>query len=163
MKRLFNTVITILKALVVLFCTALVATVTLQIFGRYFFKAPLPWTEELSRMLMVLIVTAAAPLAAYYDRYVRVDVVFAHFPSKAKETYVAIMDIVVAVFLLMVAYHAVSLMVVGRLQKTPVLSVSMGVLYGAMVVCPGLSALCFIYRSVENFRRLFGKVETDEV
>lgn len=153
MKKLSEVLARILRVLVIALTVALVLDVTLQILGRYILRTPYPWTEELSRLLLVSIVTLAAPLAAKDDRYVRVDVLTNRLPEKVRGIFVPLTDLLVAVFLFFVAYQAIGLTRTGALQKTPVLRVPMSWAYGCMIVCPALSGFYFALNAVSALKR----------
>ena len=105
MKKLLDVTERMLKIASVICASALIAVVLLQIAGRYFMKTALPWSEELSRLLLVLNVTVAAPLAARGDRYVRVDILINYLPRAISKKFVSITDFLVAAFLFLVSYQ----------------------------------------------------------
>lgn len=147
MKRILDGVAKILAALVIGLGIALVLIVLLQIFGRVLGRA-VSWTEELSRYLLAGIVTFATPLVARQDGYIRVDILLNKFPKRIQKIWLMILDVIVAVFLVVIAYHAVSLVEVGALQKSSVLRIPMSYMYLTVLVGPALTAVFFLEKAV---------------
>ncbi len=68
------------KWLLVLLCIAITAINIAQITGRYVFFASIPWSEQLSVVLFLLIIFLGQNLATKADGEIRVDL-FAHMPA----------------------------------------------------------------------------------
>lgn len=155
MKKILDALEALLKICSVACAAALILVVLLQICGRYIFETALPWSEELSRLLLVLNVTVAAPLAVRGDRYVRVDILTNHLPKNISKPFVAVTDLLVAGFLALVSYHAISLIKTGALQKTPMLKLPMSYAYGCVLVCSVLCAVFFTEKGVNTIKSCF--------
>lgn len=67
---------------------------------------------------------------------------------------VCALDVLVAVFLLIVAYHAVSLVQVGALQKSPVLRIPMSYLYTSVLIGPALTGIFFLEKAVNEIKAI---------
>lgn len=154
MKRVFDYLERILSFLVIILGAALVLDVILQILGRYVLTRPVSWTEELSRYLLAGIVAFATPVVARKDQYIRVDMLLNKLPKKVRGCCVCALDILVAVFLLIVAYHAVSLVQVGALQKSPVLRIPMSYLYTSVLIGPALTGIFFLEKAVNEIKAI---------
>ena len=152
MNKLLDKLVRLLRVIVIALTVCLAADVLLQIVGRYFLSRPLPWTEELARMLLVLDVTFAAPLAVRDNCFVRVDILVMRLPERGREIALAVLDFVTAAFHVLVAVQSVSLLRTGMLQKTPVLRVPMSYLDCCMAVCPTLCALFFTGGGIRRLR-----------
>lgn len=63
--------------------SAMVIVLTLQVFFRYVVKAPLYWSEELARFLLIWAVFAGATFAFRHRTHMAIDVVKYVFPDKA--------------------------------------------------------------------------------
>lgn len=154
MKRIFDYLERILGFLVIILGAALVLDVILQVLGRYVLTRPVSWTEELSRYLLAWIVAFATPIVARKDQYIRVDMLLNKLPKKARGCCVCALDVIVAVFLLIVAYYAVSLVQVGALQKSPVLRISMSYLYTSVLIGPALTGIFFLEKAVNEIKAI---------
>ena len=153
MKKLLDALEKICCLLVIIFGIALVFDVMLQIVGRYFFSQPVSWTEELSRYLLAGIVAFATPVVARRDQYIRVDVLLNRIPEKPRTLLKAFLDGITAVFLLVVAYHAISYVQIGKLQMSPVLRLPMEYVFASVLIGPALTAVFFAERSVNGFKQ----------
>lgn len=160
MKKILDALEALLKISSVACAAALILVVLLQICGRYVFETALPWSEELSRLLLVLNVTVAAPLAARGDRYVRVDILTNHLPKSISQPFVAVTDLLVAVFLTLTSFHGISLVKTGALQKTPMLKLPMSYAYGCVMVCSMLCAVFFTEKGVNTLRNCFAPAKS---
>ena len=156
MKKILDFIAKILEVLVIGFAFALIFTVLLQIFGRILGK-PVSWTEELSRYLLAGVVAFSVPLAARRDQYIRVDVLLNRFPERIRSIWIMVLDAGVAVFLLIVAYHAISYIQVGALQKSSVLRIPMSYVNSTVLIGPALTAVFFGEKAVNVFLRLVRK------
>lgn len=159
MKKLYDGLVWLLRGIVIVLTACLVADVLLQIVGRYLFRHPLPWTEELARMLLVLNVTFAAPLAVRSNCFVRVDILLLRLPERLRGLAMAVLDFVTAAFLVLVAVQSFSLIQAGALQRTPVLRVPVSYLYCCMAICP---ALCALFFAVSGIGRLLERHTEEE-
>ena len=154
MKKLLDALEKLCCFLVVIFGTALVFDVMLQIIGRYLFTRPVSWTEELSRYLLAGIVAFATPIVARRDQYIRVDVLLNRIPERPRTIIKSVLDGLTAVFLLVMAYHAISYVQIGRLQVSPVLRIPMQYIFTSVLIGPALTAIFFAERSVNGFRSI---------
>ena len=65
--------------IVIIFILVIVASVTYDVIGRYFFNAPTFWSTQLSEWLLCGTVFLAAGYALSIDAHVRVDVIYSRF------------------------------------------------------------------------------------
>ena len=160
MKTVADFIVKILRVIVAILGMALVVAVVLQILGRYVFSTPLPWTEELSRFLLVMVVSFGAPLAARYEKFVRVDSLINFLPERSRKIFLTVLDLIVAIFLFIVAFHAISYATAGAMQKSPVMHIRMSYIFSGMVFCPFICGFFFLANAVERIKTL--KTETDD-
>lgn len=153
MRKILDILEKICCLFVIVFGVALVFDVMLQIIGRYLFTQPVSWTEELSRYLLAGIVAFATPVVARRDQYIRVDVLLNRIPERPRTALKAILDGITAVFLLTVAYHAISYVQIGKLQMSPVLRIPMQYIFASVFIGPALTAVFFAERSVDGLKR----------
>lgn len=68
-------------------CVAImVSSILLQVFFRYVLDAPLSWSEELARMMMVWMTAFAAPSAYRWSGFVSIDMVRDALPDLLRRT-----------------------------------------------------------------------------
>jgi TRAP-type C4-dicarboxylate transport system permease small subunit len=78
-------------------CLFLISSVAINfgnIIGRYFFSVSIPWAEEIMLFLMVGCVFTGCCAVAWEGRQIRMDVVLAMLPPKARELLEALADLV---------------------------------------------------------------------
>src|SRR5271168_5634500 len=69
----------------------------INIVGRYFFSISIPWAEEIMLFLMVGCVFTGCCAVAWEGRQIRMDVVLAMLPPKAREFLDVVSDLVMMV------------------------------------------------------------------
>jgi TRAP-type C4-dicarboxylate transport system permease small subunit len=144
MEKIFDRVAKILFLLTFFLGVLLIFVVTLQILGRYIFQSPIFWTEEMSRLLFIMIVTFGSPLAVRTNQFTRVDFLIEWLPPQKKRYFMVALDAIVAVFLVIVAYNSINLIMVGHIQKSSVLRIPMSYFFSTMLFCPALTAFFFL-------------------
>lgn len=142
----------ILTVIVAILGIALVSTVTLQILGRYILYRPYFWTEELSRFIFVAIIALGAPLAVRTNQFIRLDAFYMLLPVEKRKILIPVLNLLVAIFLFVVAYNAISLIRVGYLQKSAVLRIPMAYPFSTTMIGPLLAGIFFIDDAI-NIRR----------
>ena len=73
------------RTLAAIFLLSSVAINFANIIGRYFFSVSIPWAEEIMLFLMVGCVFTGCCAVAWDGRQIRMDVVVAMLPAKARE------------------------------------------------------------------------------
>jgi TRAP-type C4-dicarboxylate transport system permease small subunit len=156
MGKIFDSVAKVLIWLTAFLGALMVLVVTLQILGRYVFQSPIFWTEEVSRILFIAVVTFGSPLAVRSNQFTRVDLFIEWLPGRKKQYLMMGLDAIVAVFLVVVACYSLNLIKVGYIQKSSVLRIPMSYFFSTMLLCPALTAF-FFFESV--LTRVRGKGE----
>ncbi|WP_375691759.1 TRAP transporter small permease [Pseudooceanicola sp. LIPI14-2-Ac024] len=81
----------------------MVITVLCQVLFRYLLSFPLAWTEELSRLALILSVYAALPAAYVRGEHIAVDFFVRLIPGRAALAYIVVLK---AITFLVLAYFA---------------------------------------------------------
>jgi TRAP-type C4-dicarboxylate transport system permease small subunit len=76
----------------------------LQVFFRYVLGAPLQWTEELARLMCVLTTYFGGVVVLLAREHIRVDIIDSHVSGRSADVVAMLGDLLVAWFLLSVAY-----------------------------------------------------------
>lgn len=142
----------------------LVVVVTLIFVGvvmRVGLKSGLPWQEEISRILYVLVVYVGASYGMKSRDHIRVTFVVEMIPAKWKKTYFLITDLIWIVFNLIIV--VLSLEVYFRMQKfLGESAVLMIPLHYIFLIIPAGFALLTFRLIQERFRGFSEDVRPDE-
>lgn len=113
---------------------AVFAMIIFQVFTRYVLATPLPWTEEIARLLVVWLTFVGAGFVSSRNAHIAVDILAVYLPRRlATASQIFALLLVVAAAGYMV-WAAISLMVLtGPLEMTAS-SLPMPLLYGAVLV-----------------------------
>jgi len=120
--------------------------VALQVFSRYIFSIPLPWSTDVIRLLFVYIVFFGAVTASRQDTHIKIDFLFEKFPIKIQNIISLVMSLIVIIFLIFFLKSGIDFFHNTKTQLTPYLRVSVGFYY---VILP-ISAVLMIYYSICN-------------
>lgn len=97
-KRVDNAIDSLLGLLVI----AMVLVVGLQVFYRYVLNSPLPWPEEVARIMIVWLTFVGGYIALRENKHVGFEILFDKLSPRAKEITRVVSEALVAVFLAVV-------------------------------------------------------------
>lgn len=154
MRAIINVIEKFLVAGTIGTLAAICLVVGLQVIGRYVFREPPFWTEEVSRFLFIYLVAFGAGLAVKYKGYVNLDV-FTHMMPPAVQKLLALVVNAMLIGFLAV-FFAESIDLVGKVQyqRSPVLGLSMSYPYAALLGISGSVILFLLADSWEIMRSL---------
>ncbi len=113
---------------------ALVATVLLQIFARFFLASAPSWTEEASRFFFIYAVSFAAGLAFKDRYYVHLDLFYDRLSPRWRSGFdLCIASLTMALFLVM-GIFSVSFVALGIGETSPSLGLDMSFSFVSMIV-----------------------------
>jgi TRAP-type C4-dicarboxylate transport system permease small subunit len=131
-----NKVIRILNILSVVIFILLIGVVTMQVIGRSpLFPQPFHWTEELTRMLFILLIAVSSIAAVFHNDYVAVDIVPSLFKGKFSLGYGALIHFIIGIFLLVLIPAAYKFTRLGARQLSASLLVNMAYIHGLILFC----------------------------
>ena len=146
----------ILKTGVFCVFTALILTVSFQVFSRIFFPSlSRIWTEELTRFLFIYAVAFAAPLAMKQRAYVNIDLID-KLPVRIVIPVKILVEIMTAALFLLVFYYGIRFTMLGIYQRAPTIKIPMAVVF---ISIPIMGGLIFFY-SVVNFWNFLRELKT---
>jgi TRAP-type C4-dicarboxylate transport system permease small subunit len=122
------------------------ASTALQVIGRYILTLPLPWTEELSRRMMSLLLFTASAVAYRSGGMVGIDILTDRFSKNMKIRVGILVNIVVIIFGVFVLWQGYILAIRNSMQISSALGISM--MYFYMVI--PVSGFLFIIFSIES-------------
>ncbi|WP_366656204.1 TRAP transporter small permease [Fodinicurvata sp. EGI_FJ10296] len=126
---------------------AVVVAVTLaQVVMRYFFDAPLMWSEELAKLLIVWITFIGAAVICWDGRHLHVDVVFVKLPKRLQAA-VRLFNLVVSIaFLAILSYWSIRLVRIENMQTLTALPLPAGVVRLAATIGGALMIVAILGR-----------------
>lgn len=137
-----------LRIAVGLMLIVVVGVTLLQIILRYFFNAPLVWSEELAKLLIVWIAFIGAAAVCWDGRHLNVDVFFLMLPQKARNVLRYINAGISIGFLAILGWTSVKLVILENMQDLSALPLPAGVVRLAATVGAALMILGIIGRIV---------------
>ncbi len=129
----------------------LLAVILLQTFTRYVIFYSLPWSEELSRYLYVLLILLGINIGVSNDGFVRIDLIDYFISDGAKRTLGAVRDCISLFVSGVFLYSTLGMIRVGAFQKSPAMQIRMRYVY--MVLFAGF-ALCVLAALLKLLGRL---------
>lgn len=137
---------------------AIVCVVTLQVLGRtpLLTKAP-HWTEELSRMIFIVIVAFGSIAATMKNEFVAVDLLVSKLSGKALVIYNIFIDLLIGAFFFVLTPACIKFVNLGAKQLSPSLRINMGYLYSLIFVCilgMGFAQLYKVIKGVISLKTL---------
>lgn len=113
---------------------AVFGMIIFQVFTRYVLGIPLPWSEEVARLLVVWLTFVGAGFVASRNAHIAVDILAVYLPKKlATATQIFAMLLVAAASAYMVWAALALMLLTGPLTMTAT-SLPMPLLYGAVLV-----------------------------
>ena len=137
----------------------MVISILLAIISRFIIKIPIPWTEELSRYLMIWMAFIAGGLGLKRGVHVGINFVVQRIPEKASKWVRLITNIALLIFFLVLIIEGFHLTILVAGQMSPVLRVSMAWVYSSLPVGATLFTFFVIQSVVEDLRGLCKNAE----
>lgn len=149
----------IVKVLVVISFTVLIAACVLQVFTRFVLNNSLSWTEELARYAFIWANLTGAAICVRSQSHATVTAITDNLPRKAQVVLkLFVYVIIMAISVILIRYGS-QVAWAGRFQPSPALKVNMALINAAVPV----SALCIFVHSLvlwlEYLLELIGKGE----
>lgn len=134
MKRPIRLLSRVLKSGTLLSTIALVLTVSLQIFARFFLSSAPSWTEEASRLFFIYAISFAAGLAYKDHYYVHLDLFYERLSPRGR----LILEVVIAglslLLFLVMAVFSFPLIRLGLGETAPSMDLDMSIAFFSMLV-----------------------------
>lgn len=131
-----------LTFMVIVSFTALILTVTFQVFTRVFMPGfSQIWTEEVTRFLFIYSITMSAPLAMKRKMYVNIELIN-HLPNKIKIIIHVIIQFAVAFLFLILMIYGFQFTKIGMSQMAPTIKIPISIIF---VTIPVMGALMVWY------------------
>jgi len=123
-----------------------------NVVGRYVFQSSLFFTEELNRILIIVITFAGISYAARQGRHIRMSAIYDALPGRARKGLMILIALVTAVFMFGLCWYAFQYMLtqMGRGRVLPALQIPV---WTTLVIVPiGLfmTGVQFLLTAVKN-------------
>jgi C4-dicarboxylate transporter DctQ subunit len=143
-KNLLQKINSFVEYIVCVLLAVMVVVVFLQVIFRFVIHSSLPWSEELSRYLMVWIVFLGASIGVNKKSHIGVEALVILLPAVVQKWAAALVSALCCVFFaFMIQYGGLILRVVVN-QLSPAMEISMAVPYSALLAGGALMfAHCF--------------------
>lgn len=115
--------------------------IALEVFSRYLFSLPLPWSTDVNRMLFVYLIFLGAVAGAREKTHLTIDIVIQKFSAKFKTYWDIFINLIIVIFLATLFIAGINFSWGNIVQVTPYLRMSISYYY---IVIP-FSAILMIY------------------
>ena len=133
---------------------SLFVVVGLQFFTRYVLNDSLGWTEEIARMLLIVLTYAGAVVCARRSEHIQVDLVLSILPDRVRDRINRLYNLVAVVFFAFLAWTAAKFAMQTRLMMSSI-EIPKSVIFWICAVALALMALRYALH-------LFGLSRSDE-
>lgn len=129
----------------------MIAVIVIQTFARYVVHSSIPWSEELSRFLFVIIIMLCFNIAISKDMLVNINILDTLLKDgpvmHALEIFRLLVGLFVEVFFFISSLQLVG---IGWMQKSPAMQITMSWMYIFVVVGFAMSVLAVVAKIVEK-------------
>lgn len=135
MISIFRKLDRIINAVLQFVTIAMLAVMSIVVFAQVVFRlihASIPWSEELSKYLLIWCTFLGAALCVRKGALVGLELIFAVTPKTGKRVLTVLIYMVSMAFLLLLVVVGYQTAAMVWSQTTPVLKMSMGLMYAAV-------------------------------
>lgn len=143
---------TLKGVLITLFSLMVISTVT-QVVFRYFFRYPLGWTEELSRILFVWCTFLSVAILANQQKLMKVDALQNYLPEKIRSAALTVINLVSAAFMFWLGVLGIRLLELARGQITTALMIPYWLIYLSLPVGIFLAVFYILFNEITRLIR----------
>jgi C4-dicarboxylate transporter DctQ subunit len=142
------------------FIAVALAVMTVVVFAQVVFRAmsaSLPWSEELSRYLMIYLTYLGVSVGVKRKSHIAVEFLVNRFPVKVQNTVEIITNIICIICCAIIFFYGMQLVGITMMQKSPALRIPMGAAYFSLVLGGLLMIIHFLINTLDSFRDIFNK------
>jgi len=121
--------------------SGLIASVLIQIYGRFFMENAPPWTEEASRIFFIYAISFAAGLAYQQNYFVSLDLISDRLTAKQNLLLEKAVHISIFALFLIMAIYSIKYIQIGFSEYSPSLGINMAVSFSSMLLLA--ASICF--------------------
>ena len=124
---------------------ALLASVLLQIFARFFLANAPSWTEEASRLFFIYATAFASGLALKNRYYVHLEVFFNRFPVRIQRVLLMVIPLLTFFLFVVISIFALQFVYLGHSEYSPSMKMRMSFAFlSILIMGVSLSAFAFM-------------------
>ncbi|WP_274427194.1 TRAP transporter small permease [Chelativorans sp. YIM 93263] len=130
----------------------LAANTSANVIGRFVFQSSLFFSEELNRILIILITFAGISYAARQGRHIRMSAIYDALPSALRKPLMIIIALITAVFMLGLAWYSTQYILTlhGRGRVLPSLQIPVWLIYLWVPIGFFMTGLQYILTAIKN-------------
>ena len=113
---------------------ALVGSVLLQIFARFFLENTPAWTEEASRLFFIYAISFAAGLALKDNYYVSLELFYEKLPPLVQYFLDVTIPILVLLLFIIISFFSIQLIQLGQVETSPSMGLKMSIAFFSMLI-----------------------------
>ena len=148
-----------LEIALVFLLIAMTLTVFSQVIARYIFEAPLSWSEELARFILIWVSMLSAAYAFKTKSHFALTILVSKLPDKHQKITSFCIHIVVAIFFLIICYYSVIFVHSVNGHIAPALQISMQIPYSSIIVASGLISIFSLLSAVKTIQKKIKSIE----
>lgn len=120
---------------------ALVFSVLVQIYARFFMENAPSWTEEASRLFFIYAICFASGLAFMQNYFVSLDLITSRLGKKGNRYLELVVTLLVFALFLVIAVFSISYITLGYAEKSPSLGFNMSISFTSILLMS--VSICF--------------------
>lgn len=131
--------------------TAMILTVMLQIFSRFFMDSTPSWTEEAARAFFIYTIAFGVGAGIQNGSFVRLELVHRYLKTRFVQILDATVWALVVVFTGIISYHGLVFLQFGLDEKSPAMEISMTWVFAGLCI---LMIMMFIFSAEVLYRTM---------
>ena len=156
----FNAAVLVVGRYVIITLVGIIAVVMMaQVVFRYGLDNSIPWSEEVSKYLMVWLAFMGAPIALMHANHISIDLLLKAFPARGQQLFHLLVNIIIIMTMCIVFYHGAKFSQMGARQVASSINISMLYMY---IAVPVGSLLTAIVALEHGLRALIGIGDPDK-
>ena len=148
-----------LEIALVFLLVAMTLTVFSQVIARYIFEAPLSWSEELARFILIWLSMLSAAYAFKTKSHFALTILVSKLPDKHQKITSFCVHIIVAIFFLLICYYSIIFVNSVNGHVAPALQISMQIPYSSIIVASGLISIFSMLSAVKTIPKKIKSIE----
>ena len=124
----------------------------LQVIARYIFEAPLSWSEELARFILIWLSMLSAAYAFKTKSHFALTILVTKLPEK-QQKFTFCIHVTVAIFFIIICYYSVIFVHSVNGHVAPALQISMQIPYSSIVVASGLISIFSLISAIKSSQK----------
>ena len=148
-----------LEIALVFLLVAMTLTVFSQVIARYIFEAPLSWSEELARFILIWLSMLSAAYAFKTKSHFALTILVSKLPDKHQKITSFCVHIIVTIFFLIICYYSIIFVNSVNGHVAPALQISMQIPYSSIIVASGLISTFSLLSAVKTIPKKIKSIE----